>query len=101
MCRSIDGCARWAIGAPVPAHRSRNLTRRLAQRAEAIFCMTEEQRRELTAMFPWTDAKTYRLHPQADLADPHGEALEAFLDCARELQDLVRRRLDGLGVGAG
>ncbi|MFY9821515.1 MAG: ATP-binding cassette domain-containing protein [Thermoanaerobaculia bacterium] len=86
------------IGMPVLEHRSRNLTHRLAQRAEAIFCMTEEQRRELTAMFPATQPKSFRLHPDEDLGDPHGKTLDGFLDCARQIQDLVSHRLDGLGV---
>lgn len=87
------------IGMPVPEHRSRNLTHRLAQKAEAIFCMTEEQRRELTAMFPAAQPKSYRLHPEADIGDPHGEALDGFLDCALQIRELVRHRLNALGVG--
>ncbi|HEV7505058.1 MAG TPA: ATP-binding cassette domain-containing protein [Thermoanaerobaculia bacterium] len=86
------------IGMPVPEHRSRNLTHRLAQRAEAIFCMTEEQRRELTALFPAAQPKSYRLHPDEDVGDPHGKTLDGFLDCALQIQDLVRQRLDGFGV---
>jgi molybdate transport system ATP-binding protein len=86
------------IGTPVLAHRSRNLTHRLAQRAEAIFCMTEEQRRELTAMFPAAQPKSYRLHPDEDIGDPHGKPLDGFLDCALQIQDLVRHRLNGFGV---
>jgi molybdate transport system ATP-binding protein len=86
------------IGMPVLEHRSRNLTHRLAQRAEAIFCMTEEQRRELTARFPATQPKSYRLHPDEDIGDPHGKPLEGFLDCALQIQDLVRHRLNGLGI---
>jgi molybdate transport system ATP-binding protein len=86
------------IGVPAFGHRSGNLTRRLAQRAEAIFCMTEEQRRELAVRFPWAQPKSYRLDPDADLGDPHGKTLEGFLDCARQIQALVRLRLNGLGV---
>ena len=86
------------IGIPVFEHRSRNLTHRLVQRAEAIFCMTEEQRRELTALFPATQPKAYRLHPEADIGEPHGKALDGFRDCALQIQDLVRQRLDGLDV---
>jgi molybdate transport system ATP-binding protein len=86
------------IGLPVLEHRSRNLTHRLAQRAEAIFCMTEEQRRELTDLFPGAQPKSYRLHPEVDIGDPHGQDPEGFIDCALQIQDLVRHRLDGLGV---
>lgn len=87
------------LGLPVREHRSRNLTHRLAQKAEAIFCMTEEQRRQVIALFPAAQPKAYRLDPAADICDPHGQALAGFLDCARQMQDLVRHRLNGLGVG--
>jgi len=90
------------LGMPLREHRSRNLTQRLAQRAEAIFCMTEEQRRQLIAMFPAAQPKSYRLHPDADIGDPHGKALDGVLDCALQIQGLIRDRLNGLGVlGAG
>ncbi len=88
------------IGIPVLGHRSRNLTHRLVQRAEAIFCMTEEQRRELTALFPAAQPKSFRLNPEADISEPHGKALDGFLDCALQIQDLVRHRLNSLEVCA-
>ena len=88
------------IGMPVLDHRSHNLTHRLAQRAEAIFCMTEKQRTELVAQFPAVDPKSHRLRPDADIGDPHGSTLDEFLDCARQIQDSVRHRLDALGVPA-
>jgi len=92
------GQALAAIGLPGLEHRSGNLTHRLAQRAEAIFCMTEEQCKELTALFPEAVSKTYRLHPDADIGDPHGKTGDAFFDLARQFQDLIGHRLDGLGV---
>lgn len=89
------------IGIPATEHRSRNLTHRLAQRAEAIFCMTEAQRRELTARLPATRSKSHLLHPEADIGEPHGKGPDGFLDCALQIQDLVRHRLNGLGIRAG
>ena len=88
------------LGLPALEHRSRNLTHRLAQRAEAIFCMTEEQRRQLIAMFPAAQPKSYRLHPEADIGDLHGTAGDGFLGGAQQIQDSVRHRLNGLGVGS-
>jgi protein-tyrosine phosphatase len=87
-----------AIGMPALEHRSRNLTRAMAQRAEVIFCMTEKQRTEVTARFPEAIAKTHRLHPDADVGDPHGESADAFSDLARQIQGLIGQKLDGLGV---
>ena len=89
------------LGLPVREHRSRNLTQRLAQKAEAIFCMTEEQRRQVISLFPAAQPKAWRLDPDGDIGDPHGQALDRFLDCARQLQHLVRNRLNGLGVAGG
>jgi molybdate transport system ATP-binding protein len=103
----IDAEARQALGAigvPSLEHRSCNLTRNLAQKAEAIFCMTEQQLKELIAMFPEVASKTYCLHPEADIGNPHGEGLDAVVDVARQIQGVIRRRLDGLGLvatGAG
>lgn len=88
------------IGVPVPEHRSRQLTHRLAQSAEVIFCMTEEQRRELATLFPAAQSKSYPLHPGVDVGEPHGKARDGYLECALQIQDLVRHRLDGLGIGA-
>ena len=88
-----------AIGVPALDHRSRNLTHAMAQRAEVIFCMTEKQRSEVTARFPEATAKTYCLHPDADVSFPHDEkSAEAFSEMAREIQGLIERKLDGLGV---
>jgi molybdate transport system ATP-binding protein len=87
-----------AIGVPGHEHRSSNLTHRLIQKAEAVFCMTEEQRQELIAMFPEAKSKTYCLHPDADISDPHGEGVDAFVHLATQIQDMIRRRLDGIGL---
>jgi protein-tyrosine-phosphatase len=83
---------------PGHEHRSSNLTHRLIQKAEAVFCMTEEQRQELIAMFPEAKSKTYCLHPDADISDPHGEGVDAFVHLATQIQDMIRRRLDGIGL---
>jgi len=87
-----------AIGMPALEHRSCNLTRAMAQRAEVIFCMTEKQRTEVTAMFPEAIAKTHRLHPDADVGDPHVKSTDAFSDLARQIQGLIGQKLDGLGI---
>ena len=87
-----------AIGMPALQHRSRNLTHAMAQKAEVIFCMTENQRTEVTARFPEAAAKTYCLHPNDELGNPHGKSADAFSGLAEQLQGLVEQKLDGLGV---
>jgi molybdate transport system ATP-binding protein len=86
-----------AIGMPALEHRSRNLTRAMAERAEVIFCMTEQQRIEVTARFPEAIAKTHRLHPDTDIG-PHGRSADACSELARQIQGLIRQKLDGLGI---
>jgi molybdate transport system ATP-binding protein len=87
-----------AIGVPALEHRSRNLTHAMAHRAEVIFCMTENQRTEVTARFPETAAKTHCLHPDADVGDPHGTSADTLAELAGQIQELVKQKLDGLGV---
>lgn len=88
-----------ALGMPALDHRSRNLTHAMVERAEVIFCMTEKQRTEVTARFPEAMAKTYCLHPDADVSFPHdAKSADAFSDMAREIQGLIGQQLDGLDV---
>jgi molybdate transport system ATP-binding protein len=87
-----------SIGMPVLEHRSRNLTRAVAQKAEVIFCMTEKQRTEVTARFPEAMAKTYCLHPDTDVSFPREKSADEFSDMARQIQELIGQKLDGLGI---
>ncbi|HEY6328922.1 MAG TPA: hypothetical protein VI756_06260, partial [Blastocatellia bacterium] len=86
------------IGTASHQHRSCNMTHQLAERAEVVFCMAEEQRRELIAQFPEAAHKTYCLNPEIDLQNPHGRGVETFIESARQLEALIRQRLDTLGV---
>jgi molybdate transport system ATP-binding protein len=87
-----------AIGLPGVEHRSGNLTHRLARKAEVIFCMTEEQRKDLIAMFPEAAAKIHCLRPLGSIDDPSGNGAAAFMELADLLQQLIGERLNALGV---
>jgi protein-tyrosine-phosphatase len=87
-----------ALGMPGVEHRSGNLTHRLARKAEVIFCMTEEQRQELTAMFPEAAEKVHCLQPLGNIDDPTGKGAAAFLEMAGLLQELISDRLSSLGI---
>jgi molybdate transport system ATP-binding protein len=87
-----------AIGMPAAEHRSRNLTRAMVQRAEAIFCMTEQQRAEVTAKFPEAAAKAHCLHPHGEIGDPRGRSVDGLSELARQIQGLIGQKLDDLGV---
>jgi molybdate transport system ATP-binding protein len=91
-----------ALGIPRSSHRSQNLTHELVDEAEAIFCMTEKQREQASAMFPLAAAKIHCLLPGVDLEDPSGGSPDVFLKLAKQLQELVGLRLVEFGMpGAG
>jgi molybdate transport system ATP-binding protein len=87
-----------AIGLPGVEHRSGNLTHRLAEKAEVIFCMTEEHGKQLRAMFPEAAAKVRCLQTLGDIDDPSGKGSAAFLELAGLLQGVIGDHLDALGV---
>jgi protein-tyrosine-phosphatase/drug/metabolite transporter (DMT)-like permease len=79
------------IGLTPQPHRSQPLTLELTQRAEVIYCMTEDQRRAVTDLDPGAAGKTHRLDPDGDLA----ESLEpgALVGFAERVRTLIRWRL--------
>jgi protein-tyrosine-phosphatase len=87
-----------ALGISGFEHRSSNLTRRLAEKAEIIFCMTEEQRNELVAMFPETASKVHCLQEIGNIGDPTGKGSVAFSELASLLKELIGERLRTLGI---
>jgi ABC-type Fe3+/spermidine/putrescine transport system ATPase subunit/protein-tyrosine-phosphatase len=87
-----------ALGLPRVGHRAGNLTHRLAQQAEVIFCMTQDQRNELLTAFPEAVSKIQCLHQRGDIDDPTGKGSSGFLELASLLQRLVGDRLSSLGV---
>lgn len=86
------------IGIPALEHQARNLDAQTAERAEAIFCMTEEQRQLAMAMFPKAAAKIHRLKQDSDIEDPSGKGRADFLGVARLLQHSINERLEDLGI---
>jgi protein-tyrosine phosphatase len=87
-----------AMGVLPHAHASRPVTAELVAEAELVFCMTEDQRRELVARFPKAADKIHRLDPDGDIDDPSGRGEDAYRVMAARLQDLIRRRLPALGT---
>ncbi|HVQ40049.1 MAG TPA: hypothetical protein VMS31_21095 [Pyrinomonadaceae bacterium] len=85
-----------SLSVPVRQHAARNLTPELAGEAEAIFCMTGVQRQAVIDMIPSVAGKTYCLNAEADIDDPIGKGMQAYLDCALRIRELVRLRLNEL-----
>jgi protein-tyrosine-phosphatase len=84
------------MNVPVRPHAARNLTLELADEAEKIFCMTSAQRQAVIKMIPSVAAKTYCLQAQGDIDDPIGKGMQAYVDCAIRIRELVRLRLNEL-----
>lgn len=89
-----------SIDVPVEPHAARSMTPEMAQQAEMIFCMTDSVRQAVIKMLPAVANKTYCLDAQADIADPIGKGMDAYLNCARRIHDLVRLRFDELDLKA-
>lgn len=87
-----------SLNVPVGRHAARNLTVELAEQAERIFCMTSAHRQAVIEMIPSVAWKTYCLDHEGDIADPIGKGMQAYLDCARRIHDLVRLRLDEVSL---
>ncbi|HET6975903.1 MAG TPA: hypothetical protein VFI24_06255 [Pyrinomonadaceae bacterium] len=85
-----------SLSVPVQPHAARNLTPELAAEAEMIFCMTSAVRKAVIEMLPAVAGKTLCLSDEADVPDPIGKGMAAYVDCARQIQRLVQLRLDQL-----
>jgi protein-tyrosine-phosphatase len=84
------------LGVEAHPHGSQPLTTELCEGASAIFCMTEEQRRTVLAIAPSVAARTFRLDPDADLAEPDHGSKDAWNRFAAQVTTLVRGRLADL-----
>jgi len=87
-----------SLSVPVQPHAARNLTPELAAQAELIFCMTKAHRKAVVEMLPQVEGKTYCLSDEVDVDDPIGKGMTAYVDCARQIQRLVQRRLSELNL---
>jgi protein-tyrosine-phosphatase len=83
-----------SLSVPVQPHAARNLTPELAAEAELIFCMTSAHRKAVVEMLPSVEGKTYCLSSEIDIDDPIGKGMAAYVDCARQIQQFVRLRLN-------
>jgi phosphate transport system ATP-binding protein len=75
-------------------HASREVTQNLIDYADAIYCMTDQQCRELALRFPTASWKLQRLDPVGNIEDSASGDLVDFLRIATRIRDLVRWRLE-------
>jgi phosphate transport system ATP-binding protein len=82
------------LGCEPHSHVSREVTQELVERADAIYCMTDEQCRGLALRFPGATWKLQRLDPLGNVEDSHSSEPADFLRVATRIRDLVRWRLE-------
>ncbi|MFP5264470.1 MAG: hypothetical protein ACLGJB_21500 [Blastocatellia bacterium] len=88
------------LGVPFYGHSSRSLTGALVEQAAVIYCMSNTHRETVINLHPSAAWKTRCLDPDGDIEDPAGGGPEAFLNCAKQIQLLIRRRFDEMGLKA-
>lgn len=76
------------LGAELAAHRSRQVTRALAEGAKYLVCMTGAHCDRLTEAFPDCKDKIYALAPR-DIDDPFGGGIAVYRAAARQIYDAV------------
>jgi protein-tyrosine-phosphatase len=84
------------LGLSLGGFRSRALTQRRVRRADLILTMGAAQRDAITERWPEVDDRThvicdYTTSPRRRIADPMGQPVEVYRECARELSDEIRR----------
>lgn len=89
-----------ALDIPAAPHAARSLTAELAQQVEMIFCMTRAHREAVIEMVPSAAEKTHCLDPEADIEDPIGGGMEAYMKCVSRIHSLIRWRLDEAQLSA-
>ena len=90
------------LGVATAKHVARPLTLQLLQQADAIYCMSETHLAAARELAPSAAERIELLDPAgAAINDPIGAGVGVYVQCATHLRELVRRRLDDLGIGAG
>ena len=85
------------LGADISAHRSRMLTRGMAENARYLVCMTGAHYDRVCEMFPDCADKVFTL-TQRDVSDPFGGDLETYRRAAAEIDAGVRSIIERLSA---
>lgn len=78
---------------PAPRHVSRELTERMCTESSAIYCLTEAHRAAVVELAPQVADRVVRLDPDGDVPEPVRGSAESYVETAKHIQILVRRRL--------
>lgn len=64
-------------------HTARQLTEKMVNHAEKIYCVTYAIARHLSETYP---QQAHKIDAMEDIADPLGQGRQAYLDCARQIK---------------
>jgi molybdate transport system ATP-binding protein len=81
---------------PVFKHQSQKLNEDLVGRAEAIFCMTRQQRQKLIQQYPSAAMKIRLLDTEMELEEPAENDSRAHLSLARRIEQSVHAQMENL-----
>jgi protein-tyrosine-phosphatase len=88
-------------GIDMSDYRASLLTLEMVQAADLVLTMTRGHLEQVNMLFPGHTGKTFTLADFAgsgsDIADPIGQPLVVYRQCARSLEELIARVLDRLG----
>lgn len=85
------------MGVEARDHVSRPLTAALISEADAIYCMTEQQRRVVRSLAPEHSDRIHTLRPWGDIPNPKTGACHDYLECARQLKSALKLRIPQWG----
>lgn len=78
---------------PVIAHASKNLDTQDIEKADTIFCMSENQKQEIIKVFPLAKNKVTCLNEEIGIANPAGGDLKSYLDCAQQIKGVIKEKV--------
>ena len=84
-------------GLDIGGHVAQPLSHRLALHADMILTMTNGHRNAIVQQWPHLAERVDVLSTdQSDISDPIGGSLEVYQHCARQIEDEMKRRIEGL-----
>lgn len=78
-------------------HASQPLTEKLVRHADVILTMTNGHRQAILRRWPEAASRTHTLRPDSgDISDPIGGPISVYRECAQQVEEALRTRVDEL-----
>ena len=84
------------FGISIAGHRSKMLTEGLLQSSDFIYVMTSAHLDACRYMKMTEDIHVDMLDSQEEISDPIGRGQDAYVDCARQMQEAIEKRIHEL-----